>query len=459
VLQSIVGGSVGVSAVGSGRAVKSTRYGPDGSATPPSAGGFVVYVLYDAPQAGLLTFDVTVTAPNATVTDPATPGIVQALQVEAGGVGSNSVRGRSFHLGVGPEDGTHRLFSVHFDGNTTGLQRTVHSVTGEDKVSIDGDRVRLRVRRIDGDAGPMAVATATRTVVTAGGSFALDATDSTAPDDGDSTLEYAWTQTGDQATVIEDADAARTSVTLPRANEFLSLVFEVTVTDSEGRRDADTVTVSVLPDDVVALRFDPGVVSLAPGQSRALDVVVEGARGSVEAVDFGVTVSNPTAVQVTSATVTGRRSEGSHARISQDAVDITSDDLDIGYDGSASVTVASLMINGISNGDASLTFDPAATDAIVPETVTDEAYTIGSVSQASVSVGPPTVRFDGTPTDPDADGRYEDVNGDDEITILDVREFLGTYDEDGDNPRAGRFDFDGNGRVTILDARALLDEV
>lgn len=65
------------------------------------------------------------------------------------------------------------------------------------------------------------------------------------------------------------------------------------------------------------------------------------------------------------------------------------------------------------------------------------------------------------PTDPDGDGRYEDVDGDGTVGFLDVVALL-FADHGAINDRRGTrkaLDFDGNGRVEFLDVVALLFEL
>jgi PKD repeat protein len=75
------------------------------------------------------------------------------------------------------------------------------------------------------------------------------------------------------------------------------------------------------------------------------------------------------------------------------------------------------------------------------------------------SAGPPAVVASGaSPTDPDDDGRYEDVNGDGSVDVLDVQTLFASLESDEvqDNPRA--FDFDGDGTVSVVDIQALFAE-
>ena len=71
----------------------------------------------------------------------------------------------------------------------------------------------------------------------------------------------------------------------------------------------------------------------------------------------------------------------------------------------------------------------------------------------------PPVVGDQPPTDPDGDGRYEDVNGDGEVTYADVVDLFENFDSAAveDNPEA--FDFNGNGRLDFDDIIALFNSL
>ena len=63
------------------------------------------------------------------------------------------------------------------------------------------------------------------------------------------------------------------------------------------------------------------------------------------------------------------------------------------------------------------------------------------------------------PTDPDGDGRYEDINGDGTFDIVDVQALFANLDSDvvQNNPEA--FDFNGDGQVDVVDVQALFAEL
>jgi hypothetical protein len=64
-----------------------------------------------------------------------------------------------------------------------------------------------------------------------------------------------------------------------------------------------------------------------------------------------------------------------------------------------------------------------------------------------------------SPTDPDGDGVYEDVNGDGEVTILDVEALFDNYDGDLSVEQQAALDLNNDGALTIRDVVALLREL
>jgi subtilisin len=59
-------------------------------------------------------------------------------------------------------------------------------------------------------------------------------------------------------------------------------------------------------------------------------------------------------------------------------------------------------------------------------------------------------------SDPNGDGRYEDVNGDGREDVVDVQRLFTTRDEVSDD---GPFDFNGNGRVNVVDVQRLFSQM
>ena len=94
----------------------------------------------------------------------------------------------------------------------------------------------------------------------------------------------------------------------------------------------------------------------------------------------------------------------------------------------------------------------------------DSTYELasGNVDHAPLTdpaSGPAPVVGDSTPTDPDDDGLYEDVDGSDEVTYNDVVVFFGHFGDPAVQNHSDAYDFDGSGDVTYNDVVALAGEV
>lgn len=74
----------------------------------------------------------------------------------------------------------------------------------------------------------------------------------------------------------------------------------------------------------------------------------------------------------------------------------------------------------------------------------------------TVNATVPSVVDDGTlPTDPDSDGRYEDVNGDGVVNVVDVQALFDSLGDPTVQKNPAAFDFSGDGRVGVVDVQRL----
>ncbi len=129
----------------------------------------------------------------------------------------------------------------------------------------DTDSVTVNV--IAQNQPPTAYAGADQTV-SAGASVMLDASGSSDPDDG--IAAYLWRQTDGTVVKLSDAGAVKPAFTAPAAGGE-SLTFEVTVTDSLGLSDTDSVTVNVISQNQPPTAYAGADQTVSAGASVMLD--------------------------------------------------------------------------------------------------------------------------------------------------------------------------------------------
>lgn len=93
---------------------------------------------------------------------------------------------------------------------------------------------------------------------------------------------------------------------------------------------------------------------------------------------------------------------------------------------------------------------------------TDGPVTISGDNQISV-IEPDTIGpigdFENVPTDPDGDGLYEDINGDDEFNIVDIQALFVNLEDETIQNNPENFDFNQDGNVDVVDVQKLFSEL
>lgn len=108
------------------------------------------------------------------------------------------------------------------------------------------DTVRITVIVTPPNQDPVANGGGNQTVNT-GDSVTLDGSASSDPDAGDSISSYAWVQTGGPNVTLQNANTAVASFTAPVVASNTELTFQLTVEDTNGAQNTDTVSVTVSP--------------------------------------------------------------------------------------------------------------------------------------------------------------------------------------------------------------------
>jgi hypothetical protein len=320
----------------------------------------------------------------------------------------------------------------------------------------------LTVETGDANAPPNADAGDDLTV-TEGDTVSLDGSGSGDPDG--SIASYAWTRTGSGPSVsLSDASAAQPTFTAPDVDSATTLTFELTVTDGDGADDSDTVDVTVQPvstpppdeDAATALNLSPSDELVGIDGTATFDVVAQDVDGGVGAYAMSISIGNASVANIDGITLEGVNEESlTDVRYGPGDASITMEAvvLDTGDEGALSL--GTLSVNGVEEGttDVSMSVDALGNEA-------GESYEVTGVTGASLEVSSLIVGDSAAPArDLNDDGAYEDVNGDGDLTVLDVQTLFDARDSDVVSANADRFDFNEDGEFTIVDIQALWDAI
>lgn len=72
---------------------------------------------------------------------------------------------------------------------------------------------------------------------------------------------------------------------------------------------------------------------------------------------------------------------------------------------------------------------------------------------------PPVGDFENSPTDPDRDSKFEDVNGDGEFDVIDVQALFANRDDSTIRGNPKSFDFNDDGKFNIVDVQSLFNKL
>ncbi|ELZ65080.1 peptidase, m36 (fungalysin) family protein [Haloferax prahovense DSM 18310] len=328
-----------------------------------------------------------------------------------------------------------------------------YEVTVTDR-SGDGksDTATVTVNVGDVNKAPAASVTASPDEVRVGSDVTFDATDSSDPE-GEQ-LAYDWEVVSAPTSDAPTPSGASGSVTLTTPGEY---IYEVTVTDRGGDGKSDTATVIVTVSNETGTTVDLRSDSVATtGQRTNVSVVVQQATDGVRSYDVTLYVSNASVAAVEDVSFAGDP-QFSNANVS---------------DGGTSVRVTAGAANTADNGsvvianvtllaDAAGTTDVRATVQALGDENND-AYVVTAVNNTTVTVesGPPAIGSDrNSPTDPDDDGVYEDVNGDGEFNVIDVSALFDNRNDAAVQEHGRFFDFNGDGAFNVIDVSALFDQL
>lgn len=109
------------------------------------------------------------------------------------------------------------------------------------------------------------------------------------------------------------------------------------------------------------------------------------------------------------------------------------------------------------NGSVTFTVNASTADTITVEATKSDTNAGTATIEATPAI-PPIGSASNSPTDPDGDGTFEDLNGNGEFDIGDVTVLFNEINDPAIQNNLDAFDFNGDGEVTTSDVTALFNE-
>lgn len=203
--------------------------------------------------------------------------------------------------------------------------------------------------------------------------------------------------------------------------------------------------------------FENRSVNISVNSSRLLNLTLDTAPAGLSGYNITISLSNGSRAKIISVDFPGLRPAlHNNSPVPSDSVWIKATDLNETIkNGSSNIILARLGIKGDASGTADMIIDVRSMDdgngaRMDPDT---------SKTQISVISVLPLPSSSKSPTDPDNDGLYEDINGNGKKDFNDVVMFFNYIEWIEKNEPAACFDFNGNGRIDFNDIIMLFKEL
>jgi secreted PhoX family phosphatase len=197
------------------------------------------------------------------------------------------------------------------------------------------------------------------------------------------------------------------------------------------------------------------VDSVALGSTGTADLTVNALPAGLSGAKVSVSVTDPAVATITGVEFADALGLTEH-EVSDDGSTATLKFSDVDRNvqgGTIDLAIASLSLAGRGTGTTDLVIDVHAMDD-------EDGEAIDAETRSGVVVtGPPTVVGDEGPTDPDGDGRYEDLNGNGRMDYDDVKLLFENIDSDSVTLNKAAYDFNENGKLDYDDVVSLYEEV
>jgi len=203
------------------------------------------------------------------------------------------------------------------------------------------------------------------------------------------------------------------------------------------------------------VQVDVDSVAVGYGQTGAAILTASALPTGFSGAEVTVSVSNPDVASITGVefpdglglTESSLSSDGS-------SVTIRVADTDRNVEaGGRKIPLATLTVRGDSTGTTDLSVDVSQMDGESGDPIDANAR------EGVLVTGPPTVTGGSAPTDPDGDGRYEDLNGNGRLDYEDIEILFSNFDADSITMNKSAYDFNENGQLDFDDIVDLYEEV
>ncbi|RDZ48194.1 hypothetical protein C5B86_03835 [Haloferax sp. Atlit-19N] len=364
------------------------------------------------------------------------PSVGQAVRFDA----TNTTEGIDQYAWDVDADGTNESTTTNGTVVYTYGEPGTYTATVTAVGTAGNDTASVELTVTSGETTDFDAAVDAPSTVTVGKNITFDASNTT----GD-ILEYTWDTNGDGVAEAETRGATYTSV-YESPGTYTVTVTAVAET-AAGDTVTDTATTTVVAEDADSgsdrARFVVGDRAVDPGETVAVPVTVENASG-VESYSANLTF-DPAVATIENVQLTG----------TDTAVTINNE--------TGTVSIGAALDDG-EDPQATLVFEltAAATSPVKIRSATvwtDDGEHTPETQNGTVTGGPlpPIGDRQRAPTDPDADGLYEDVNGDGTVTISDVQALFVDRDDATIENNTHQFDFSGNGMFNIVDIQRLFN--
>ncbi|WP_418285062.1 PKD domain-containing protein [Halorubrum sp. DTA46] len=273
--------------------------------------------------------------------------------------------------------------------------------------------------------------------------------------DGDGTLDEGEILDSQEVTLDGDETQTVTFSDIDTGGLLAGDYAHGVFTDDDSATATITIDESEASASETSVSLSPQSAEVVAGNTETYDVVVDSADGGVGAYELTVSLDDASVASITDVTIAGNPGL-TNVNYAEDNSSVTIRAALMDTDDTGSVSIASITVEGTAEGSSDISLDVQALG-----NEDGESYTVTDENGASISVVelPPIGNFQNSPTDPDGDGLYEDINGDGEFNIVDVQALFANLDDETIQNNPDKFDFNQDGVVDVVDVQKLFTEV